>query len=72
MRELCWKARVGETTFDRCWGVPISKYSVLEGFRQRRLTENQLYTSSNMEDSFERLSTDSEEEKEKYSWVSSA
>ena len=31
-----------ETSLDRCWGLPRSRYSVLEGLTERRLEESQV------------------------------
>ena len=41
-------------TFDRCCGVPISRYSVCDGFMTRRLAQNQEWTWSRVDVSFAR------------------
>ena len=37
-------------TFERCCGVPISKYSVLDGFTVRRLLVSQVWTELSTEE----------------------
>lgn len=72
MSDFCRKVRELLMIFERCWGVPKSRYSVFSGFTERRLEVSQEKTSSRMEDRLSRPVLDSVLEKEVYSWVSSA
>jgi hypothetical protein len=56
-----------EVTLERCCGVPISRYSDLDGLTVRRLDVSQEWTESSVEDNVERLLAESEELKEMYS-----
>ena len=47
-------------SLDRCCGVPIIRYSVLEGLRERRFERNQVRTVASVEESSERLEAEAE------------
>ena len=51
-------------TFDRGCGIPISRYSVFEGFMTRRLAQNQEWTWSRVDVSLVRATLASVLEKE--------
>ena len=51
-------------SLDRSCGVPITRYSVLEGFRERRFERNQVRTVASVEESSERLETEAAGENE--------
>jgi hypothetical protein len=53
-----------DANFVRCWGVPIRRYSVLEGFTVRRLEVSQLWTVSRVDERILRLGGASVAEKE--------
>lgn len=63
-RVVPWNSREGEVTFERCWGVPIRRYSVFDGLTVRRLENNQEWTVSRVDDRRARLVEESEAEKE--------
>ena len=59
------KIRRLEVIWERCWAEPISKYSVLLGFRDRKLEESHWWTESRMLDKEAKTAKESLEEKER-------
>jgi hypothetical protein len=63
-RVVPWKCIEGEVTLERCWGVPIRRYSVFDGLTVRRFENNQEWTVSRVDERRVRLVEESEAEKE--------
>lgn len=55
-----------------CWGVPMSRNSVLEGLRDKELVKSQLWIEFKVFDRCEKAERELVAEKEMKSWVSSA
>ena len=71
-RRVFWKVIDGERILDRCWGVPIRRYSVFVGFTERRFEVSHEWVRSRVEVSSRSDAVMSFAENEMYSWVSSA
>jgi len=48
-RRVPWKVMDGERTLDRCWGVPIRRYSVFVGLTERRFEVSHEWVRSRAE-----------------------
>ena len=72
--EDCWNRRGQDWggSLASCWGVPIKRYSVLEGLAVSLLEESQECRFSRSDMRVEREGTMRPGGKERYSWVSSA
>ena len=64
VRVVPWKLIVDEVTLDRCCGVPIRRYSVLDGLTVSRFIVSQACTLSRVEERIDKLRLESEAAKE--------
>ena len=64
LRMAPWKEIDGDTTLDRCWGVPIKRNSVFEGLTVRRFEVSHEWVRSSADDSSSREFVRSAAEKE--------
>ena len=55
-----------DLSFDRCCGVPMRRYSVLDGLTVRRFDVSQAWTELSVEERVSRFLAESEAEKEMY------
>lgn len=60
VRLLAQKEIEDDVTFERCCGVPISMYSVLEGLTVKRLFVSQVWTESSIDEITDRELMESE------------
>jgi hypothetical protein len=67
LRRTPWKVMDGERTLDRCCGVPIKRYSVLERLTDKRFEVSHEWVWSRADVSFKREAVRSAAEKEMYS-----
>ena len=59
MNKILSKEIGGAENFERCFGVPMIKYSVLEGFTESLLEKNQEWTELRVEERSDKLEIDS-------------